>query len=82
MNAMIRRFCSEGAMLIGVVVLLASAERSAHPENFWLYVILTPASGVAGLWSLLYRGRPLLSAHTALVLGVVAFVFLIIEWGW
>lgn len=82
MNAMIRRFCSEGAMLIGVVILLASAERSAHPENFWLYVILTLASGVAGLWSLLYRGHPLLSVSTALILGVVAFVFLIVEWGW
>lgn len=82
MNAMTRRFCAEGAMLIGVVFLLASAERSAHPENFWLYVILTLGAGAAGLWSLTYRGRPFLSVNSARILGMVAFGFLIIEWGW
>lgn len=76
MNAAIRQFCSEAAMLVGVAALLATAEHS------WWYVVVVLAAGATGLWSLLYRGRPFLSVNSARILGMAAFGFLIIEWGW
>ncbi len=76
MSPAIRQLRSEAIMLAGAAMLLAIAEQT------WWYVAVVLAGAAAAYGSLRFRSRPPLTVEGGRVLGLLAFGYLIVEWGW